>query len=308
MAALGLQAWADLTGQVSVGIEDDESDRTLIRPALRQLSNSCDVLLGPYSTGLMREAAAFAAEADIVVWNHGGAGDDVQLMSPGRVVSVLTPASRYSRPFLEELSRAVPPAPLELRTGHGGFARQVIKGADALASRLGIGKLDVETPGDLPEVWDLLTAGSFEEDVETVRRARTLTPPPRLICSVAAGVRAFGAAVGQSQGLYGLAQWMAGGDVEPVIGPSETDFIRAYRQRAGEDPDYPAVQAATAAELAAHCARLAGGTRPEAVWPVVSRLSTTTLFGAFAIDPRSGLQAGHRTTLVRWTASGPGRA
>jgi hypothetical protein len=135
-----------------------------------------------------------------------------------------------------------------------------------------------------------------------------MTPPPRLICSVAAGVSEFDRAVEHTEGLYGLAQWLRGAGSEPTLGPSEAEYISAYRGLAGEQPEYPAVQAAAAAELAVHCARLAGGSRPEAVWPVVSRLSATTLFGAFAIDAGSGLQTGHETTLVRWTAGRLGRA
>lgn len=317
-AALGLKAWASTRPEVTIAVEDDESDPRLVRPALRRLWQSCDLLLGPYSTQLMREAGAFASEADVLIWNHGGAGDDVQLMSPGRVVSVLTPASRYARPFLERLWSEWLPAPLALRAGRGRFARQVIDGAGLLASRLGIREVEVlRSAGALPiasrqsrpaGLWDLLCAGSFEEDVETVRWARAMTPPPRLICSVAAGVREFGRAVEHTEGLYGLAQWLPGGRTEPTLGPSETDYVSAYRGLAGEQPEYPAVQAAIAAELAVHCARLAGGSRPEAVWPVASRLSATTLFGVFAIDPGSGLQTGHETTLVRWTAGGLERA
>jgi hypothetical protein len=317
-AALGLRAWASSRPEVSVAVQDDESDPGLIRPALHRLRQSCDLLLGPYSTRLMREAGAFASEADVLIWNHGGAGDDVQLISPGRVVSVLTPASRYARPFLERLWSDWPPAPLALRAGRGRFAHQVIDGAGILASRLGIREVEVLSSVATspmasrqirpPGLWDLLCAGSFEEDVETVRSARAMTPPPRLICSVAAGVREFGRAVDHTEGLYGLAQWFPGGGSEPTLGPSETDYVSAYRGLAGEQPEYPAVQAAIAAELAVHCARLAGGSRPEAVWPVVSRLSATTLFGAFAIDPDSGLQTGHETTMVRWTAGGLYRA
>jgi hypothetical protein len=230
-------------------------------------------------------------------------------MSPGRVVSVLTPASRYARPFLERLRREWPQAPLVLRAGRGPFARQVIDGATVLASRLGIPEVDVLKPAAPPAGhWDLLCAGTFEEDVETVRRARAMTPPPRFICSVAAGVREFGRSVEHPDGLHGLAQWLPGGGPEPTLGPSETDYLRTFRGVAGEQPEYPAVQAAMAAELAVHCARLAGGSGPEAVWPVVSRLRVTTLFGAFAIDPETGVQTGHETTLVRWAAGGLDRA
>jgi DNA-binding GntR family transcriptional regulator len=41
------------------------------------------------------------------------------------------------------------------------------------------------------------------------------------------------------------------------------------------------------------------------LWATAAALRTTTMFGAFRIDPASGAQLGHQTTLVRWTANGP---
>ena len=41
-----------------------------------------DLLLGPYSTVLMRAADDMAAEAGGLVWNHGGSGDDVERLTP----------------------------------------------------------------------------------------------------------------------------------------------------------------------------------------------------------------------------------
>jgi hypothetical protein len=40
------------------------------------------------------------------------------------------------------------------------------------------------------------------------------------------------------------------------------------------------------------------------VWPVATQLDTTTLFGAFAIDPVSGAQVKHEAVLVRWADHG----
>jgi hypothetical protein len=156
------------------------------------------------------------------------------------------------------------------------------------------------------EGWDLFCAGSFEEDVATVNRARSLPTPPRTVCAVAAGVREFGQAVDDPLGVYGVGQWFpgGGGHVElPSI--AEDDFLAAYRERTGSLPDYPAVQAVAAAVIATHCARQAGSTAREALWSAATTLETTTLFGAFKMDPRTGAQVGHQTTLTRWGAEGP---
>jgi hypothetical protein len=251
----------------------------------------CDLLLGPYSTQLMRAAALALADGEDLVWNHGGAGDDVCAMLPGRMVSVLTPAGRYAEPFLRGVARG----PLRIVAGRGSFGRQVAAGAESLARSLGMVVLPSEAPP--AGAWELLSAGVFQDDVSAVRRALASAAPPRRAWSVAAGVHEFAGAVPSHDGVYGIAQWFPGAAGAAELGPSEAAFLAAFPEG---PPDYPAVQAAAAAAVAAHCARLAGEATPRALWPAAASLDTTTLFGRFRIDAATGVQVGHETTLMRW--------
>jgi hypothetical protein len=308
-AARGLEVWSDLDGASETRLEDDASDPARVPASLRSLAAECDLLLGPYSTQLMRVAAAVALERGLLLWNHGGAGDDVQSAAPSRVVSVLTPASRYAEPFLNVLASLEPKAPLWIVRGSGGFARQVARGAAAAARRLGLETVTAAPRAGgvfegVPPLWDLLCAARFEEDVVWVEAARRLPSPPRLLCSVAAGVRAFGAAVAEPAGVFGVAQWFPGTGPTAELGPDEARFISAYSAGGSGLPDYPAVQAAAAAVLATHCARLARSTDPAALWRVAAGLDTSTLFGRFQVDPATGVQIRHETRLVRWSRSG----
>lgn len=306
-AARGLRVWASLDGEADVLIEDDGSDVRRLQALLPRVAARCDLLLGPYSTVLMRAASDMAAESGWLLWNHGGSGDDVETAHPGHVVSVLTPTSRYMEPFLSHLAAQTGSAP-ELRIAHGKgrFGRQVAGGAKACARRLGFrhvrsGAVAAILADDLPEDWILITAGTFEEDAEAVIRARCLTRAPRVTCAVAAGVREFSNAVEGPDGTFGVAQWFQGSDHEALLGPAERDFLDEYQAATGELPDYPAVQAAAAASVAVHCASLAGRTDRELLWPVAADLETSTLFGPFKIDPATGAQIYHRTVLLRWT-------
>jgi hypothetical protein len=186
----------------------------------------------------------------------------------------------------------------------------VASGAQAYARELGLtsvtsGAADEILTHELPEGWALFTAGTFEEDIETILRARNLAPDPRLICAVAAGVREFQRAIKDTAGTFGIAQWFPSSGQHSTLGPTEAEFLGAYTNAAGIFPDYPAVQAAAGAVLATHCAALAKGTSRAPLWSAATALETSTLFGRFKIAPVTGVQVSHQTVLIQWTAGGP---
>ena len=308
-AAHGLEAWQYLDGQAEVIVEDDGSDPARLVDCLARVARRCDLLLGPYSTRLMRAAASVIPELDRLLWNHGGAGDDVQGACPGRIVSVLSPTSRYAIPFVRDAADRPVRAPLVIVQGRGSFGRQVAAGAEVAGKRLGLVTMRLSpeaffSSDDRPAVWDLLSVGAFEDDTAVAERALTLSEPPRLLCSVAAGVREFARFVSESNGIYGIAQWFPGSGGVPELGPTEEAFVARYSGLRGAVPDYPAVQVAAAAVIATHCARLIGDLEVDALWRAAASLSTSTLFGPFRIDPSTGSQVAHETTLVRWSAGG----
>jgi Periplasmic binding protein len=310
-AANGLKAWQTIAGgDVALRIEDDGSDRDRLADGLRRMAADGELLLGPYSTQLMREAGRVMADIDAVLWNHGGSGDDVQQACAGRIVSVLAPTTRYAEPFVRELAAVAPRAPLWVVRGRGRFARQVAAGALRQAERAGleaIEKTAAEGPwfDEVPEAWNLFSVGTFEDDVAIVNEARSAPSSPSALCSIAAGVRDFASLVERPDGIYGVAQWFPGRAEHAELGPSERDFLAAYRGIAGSWPDYPAVQAAAAAVLAVHSARVAGSVEPRALWGAATSLDTTTLFGAFGIDALTGVQTRQTPVLLRWRSDEP---
>jgi hypothetical protein len=308
-AARALDVWQSLDGHVDLVVEDDRSDPQILGPALRRVAATVDVLLSPYSTQLVRAAAAMATAEGWLLWNHGGSGDDVENSSAGHMVSLLTPASRYSEQFIQ---RVLSDKDIELRIVHGkgSFGRQVAEGTYRAAQRAGIRTRrfmhgDVWPPGPPNESWALFSAGTFEQDVATVRRARGLSNPPATICAVAAGVQEFASEIEHPKGIYGVGQWFPGIEANsPAIGPSEATFLAAYTDHAKKRIDYPGVQAVAGASLAAYCARRAGTTALEPLWAQAAALDTETLFGGFKIDRVTGAQVKHKAVLVRWADGG----
>ena len=203
----------------------------------------------------MRAAADALDDVDGVLWNQGGAGDEVQALRPGRMVSVLAPTSRYALPFVNTLAADGARVPLWIVRGRGRFGRQVASGAAELAAVEGLATEtrrvgDEPLFDDVPEAWDLFACGRYEQDVEIVEQARAAERHPRAICSIAAGVREFASSVDGVDGTYGIAQWFPGRGLRPEIGPAAHEFVATYRSLADEMPDYPAVQAAAGAVIA----------------------------------------------------------
>ncbi len=305
-AAHGLMAWQRLSGaEVEFEIEDDGSDPEQFAARFGRVATHSDLLLGPYSTQLMRTAGEAMDEIDGVLWNQGGSGDDVQALCPGRIVSVLAPTSRYALPFVRTRADESEQVALWVVRGRGRFGRQVAGGALEHAGRDGLEVVEHRVGDgwsfeDAPAKWDLFSCGTFEDDVAIVREARSAANAPRAICSIAAGVQEFASALDEVDGIYGIAQWFPRDDERPELGPADGEFVRAYREIAGAEPDYPAVQAAAAAAIATHCAEVAGSLDRGALWAAASGLETTTLFGQFGIDPTSGAQVKHATVLLQW--------
>jgi ABC-type branched-subunit amino acid transport system substrate-binding protein len=311
-AADGLRAWQSLIEEeIELSVQDDGSDPDRVAGALGLVAGRCELLLGPYSTQLMRAAGHAIEELGGLLWNHGGSGDDVQGLCPGRIVSVLAPTSRYAAPFVQARANDADRKSLWIVRGRGRFARQVAAGAVSEARRVGLEVVEKRADeedawlDETPATWDLFSVGTFEDDVAIVNNAASAPRRPRAICSVAAGVQDFVTEVDDPEGIYGIAQWFPGRQAWPEVGPGEGDFLTAYRHIANASPDYPAVQAAAAAALALHCADVAGSTEPVELWTAATGLKTTTLYGEFRIDGTSGAQLGHAPVLVRWDGGEP---
>ena len=258
----GLELWARDTGQELVVLDDESHARlaALVHEQLVELG--CNPVLGPYGSDTTREVAV--ARAGQVVWNHGAAADGVQRL-PG-VVSVSTPASRY----LVALARAalgLGARRLAIVTAPGPFARLAREGLEREASALAVELLP--DPGGADCV---LLCGPVEWEA---RRFRELERRGVL----------FG---GVSPGLPEAPHAWPDGTLAPV----------QWHPELGGPPglsDYVAAQAFAAALIAQRCLEL----DPADPVSAARGLSTTTFFGRFELD-ETGLQAGHRLSVVRW--------
>jgi ABC-type branched-subunit amino acid transport system substrate-binding protein len=239
------------------------------------------------------------ARRDAVVWNHGGAADDVQRL-PG-VISVPSPASRYLVALGSAIASLRPGAAVAVVTAPGRFARFARAGIEREALSLGLTVAGTFSLRDPPAV---LTAASPDavfacgpppREIELFRALRAALPDA-LLGGVSPGLAAFPELLGADpEGFLAPVQWHPDVAMSPELGPASHEFVADAAAAGCKEPDYLAAQAYAAALIADHCLDLA----PENPVSAARRLRTTTLFGAFALDA-SGLQVGHRLAVIRW--------
>lgn len=297
----GLELWASRAGMRLV-VEDDRSrPERAARLHAELLQRGCHFVLGPYGSDSARAVAA--ARPGALVWNHGAAADDVQRL-PG-VVSVPSPSSRY----LVALARAVaalrPGATIALVTATGrfaGFAREGLERAGPAPGLEIIARFSFRDPPAAVAAAGadaILACGPVGAEVELFRALARLVPGT-LRGGLSPGLAAFPALLGADpEGLLALVQWHPETRTPAELGPSSAELIADARARALE-LDSVAAQAYAAALIADRCVEL----RPDHPLGAARRLRTTTFFGAFELDPATGVQRGHRLSVVRWGRAG----
>jgi branched-chain amino acid transport system substrate-binding protein len=261
-ASEGVRLWAEEAG-VGLTLVDDAGSAATAAEAYAQWVDIVDLLIGPYSSGLVRSIAPLVGAAGRLLRNHGGSADD--LAQPG-LASVPAPASSYFAGVVEEAVARQVDQVVVVR-GTGRFARAVADGAVTRACQRGLSTWTVEATAVDVEDADgtaLLVVGRFEHDVAVVRRLHDHQETPALVAAVAAGIPDFGQELGQvAEGVLGPVQWWPTPQ-EPKPGPSGSEFATRYRHRTGHEPSYPAAQAAAAGYLA-HTAHRVGMTAEDVV-------------------------------------------
>lgn len=306
----GVRLWAEeIAGRESVDLRLFDTHPDPIWAVRRAESWRPDVLFGPYGRG---PALAVTRATSRLVWNGGGA--TALLASPRfrNVVNVPAPSASYLDGGLAAV-RAADPGVGSLVALHSGrgFSREVAQGAIASALDMGMSCSEVryqagsavESVARIPSGDMLAVVGSFRDELAILRTLdRTRW---KAVLSVGAGVDEVLEALGRRrEGLIGPAQWTPRTAPRPDVGPDAGWFVEAYRRRTGNPPPYPAAQALAAALIWSECVRRTDARHDDILMAEARRLVTDTLFGAFRLDPATGLQVGHRVVTVQWRNGG----
>ena len=298
--------WYDDCGQISC------TSKNLHR-LLRE--DHVDILLGPYSSGLTMAAAEIAEENRKILWNHGGASDDVYRHGWRYVIGVANPASDYLRELPRWLAEAVPRFRriCVLYSGSGTFAWQVARGV--LEAALPVARHSVHLvpvnvrwenhdailgvlSGLSPEV--VVLVGTFADELSIMRTRHRWPSTVGVVAAVAAGVGAFADLGEKAEGVLGPSQWEPGTTFPNIVGPTSEWFSNSFQSQFGLPPDYVAAASFATGLILAECVRRTNCLEDDALRDAACGLDCNTFFGRFCINPRCGKQTGHRALLIRW--------
>jgi branched-chain amino acid transport system substrate-binding protein len=320
----GLRLWVDYVRNAGDGptphliVLDDRSRAHVAREHVRYLlaEKHVDVLIGPYSSGLVLAVAPIVEAAGKVLWNHGGTSDAIFQEGGRHLVSVASPASDYLRDLPRLIRGRTPEANRVaiVYAASGTFAGQVARGAAEGARAAGFTEIRLATFASplrdaralLREAADrepnlLLSVGAFADDL-AIARQRAALPGGTVLALVGAGLAEFGGEMGDlAEGIMGPSQWEPTVREAPLTGPDSTWFTRALEGASRRTPEYPAAQAFAIGLIFGECRRRCGGNLDDgALLGAARALQTTTFYGGFRLDPVTGRQVGHRIRLVQW--------
>jgi len=299
---------------VTIAYYDDASspERAVSNTERLLEQDRVDILLGPYASDLTRSVVPVARQHRKVLWNHGGAADDIHSMG-GRVVGILTPVSAYFAGLVDMVASLDPQARrvAVLYRWPSGFGKLAARGARAAASRAGLTTdvlsytsiqelhLAVDKLGRAPP--DLvLSAGTFEDDCTLAREFTARGLGAKAFGLTGAALQEFERVLGtNADGYLGPSQWEPGIRAAVDYGPDSASYV-ASMKAVGASPDYPAAQVYAACLIANRCLQVAGSADDDALWRAACELDWRTFFGRFKIDPATGIQEGHQMVWIQW--------
>jgi branched-chain amino acid transport system substrate-binding protein len=322
----GLQTWCqdanaaslDSLGPFQLLHYDDASDSATVREVTRRLivDDKVDLLIGPYSSVLTSAAAQVAEEQGKLLWNQGGASDNVYQQGYRWIVGILTPASHYLVGLLPLVRRtdSLAKSVALLRASTGEFPRAVCAGVTETAESGGF-EIVLEAEFDAscqdftaelaiieaaePDV--VVIVGRVQNDLRLARQLAESSINVGVVVAVAAGIQGFQDDLSSlAERFVGPSQWEPDAQHVPDCGPINAQVMVSFARHGHQTVDYPMTQAYAAGVVIQRCLEATGSADSQDLREAAASLQFSTFYGNFQIDGETGRQIGRETLLVQW--------
>ncbi|HWP92292.1 MAG TPA: amino acid ABC transporter substrate-binding protein [Thermodesulfobacteriota bacterium] len=276
-----------------------------------------DILIGPYSSGLTLAAAPVSERYEKILWNHGGATDEIFEKGFKYVVSAISPASEYFNGLIEMVRKIDSQARKVaiFRAEDSGFSGMVSDGARRFSGGYGFDVTEFRYRSGTQDFSSLLGrakeynpdlilgAGRMEDDLLLARQILEKRVHANAIGLIAASIKEFHKALGeQSEGFLAPSQWEQGIRVKPEFGPTPDQFSATFKARYGKYPDYTAAQSYNIGLIIQRSVEETGTLEDSVLRDWTGKADFDTFYGHFKVDSASGKQVGHEVLVVQWQA------
>lgn len=296
---------------------DDESSVDKCQRIVERLivEDKVDILIGPYSSGHTLSAAPIAEKYKKILWNHGGASDEIFEKGFTYIISTITPASRYLIGIIEMVMKLDDEAKklAIFQAEDSGFSTNVAQGAKHYGKEKGFELIEFRylsgtkdfslflkrVRENNPDI--VLGVGRAEDDLILANQIIENRINAKAIGLVVAGINYFREVLRKgAEGFLGPSQWERGIRIKPDFGLTPEEFFKRFKDLYNKEPNFLAAQGYNIGLIIQRCIQESGTLDDLSLREMVNRLEFKTFYGDFKIDPATGNQIGHKVVVVQW--------
>ena len=288
---------------------DDKSDANTGVQLYEKLitADKVDLIVGPYSSGVTSAVSTVAEKHKMAMLGPEAA--DVKIYSRGYKYNfqAQTQAGKYMLGALV-LAKANGYKTLAMLAEDTAFPKAVSEEVAKIASTYGLTVVFNETyPKGASDFSALLTkvkqlkpdvvfANSYLPDSQGImRQSREQDANAKLFAVAVGAVEPEFANLGSTaEYVFGATQWAAN-----MKNRGNAEFVQAYKQLFGRDPEYHSASNFAAMEVLEAAVKKAGSLDQNKIAAAIASMEIDTVYGKFKVDER-GVQLGYVSALLQW--------
>ncbi len=299
---------------------DDQSNNEKCREVTLKLltEDKPDLFLGPYSSGLAIAIAPITKTLDRIVWNYGGATDEITEKGYTNFINAITPSSHYYHGIIELFADKLKSGNKKLAivfAYDSGFSSRVYEGAReyGLKHKFTVSDFGYKSgKDDFTDIVEklitlkpdlILGVGRMHDDLnfaKSVIKSRNLLT--NNIAVLAASIDHFKEVFGSdADGFLATSQWEKDSEIKPDFGPTTPEFYNHYVDTYNKEPGYLAAQAYNIGLIIEKCIEQSESIEEPDLANIAMDLDIKTFYGKFKLDKKTGEQIGHTMCVIRWT-------
>ena len=288
--------------KVEIIYYDDQSDPKTTAKLVEKLITQDKVrfILGPYGSSQVFAAAGVVEKYRALMVQGGGASSKIYKQGYKHVFGVFNIAPDYGKNLID-LAVSLKPKPKTVAIIYEKdiFSEDAARGALEEAKRKGLkvvmfegypkgtqdlSSLMLKIRMKKPDV--VIGAGHFKDSVLVIKQLKQFRINPKFLgLTVGPPVPAFVKALGKdAEYVFGPVQWSKAFRYKDPLFGSTQGYVKAYREKYGEDPEYHAAGGTAAALTLQLAIERAGSLDVDKVRKELLRMKVETFYGVIGFD------------------------